>query len=162
LTALEELWLGKNKITEIKGLDTLTNLKILSIQSNRLTSITGLSNCTQLEELHISHNALTEVSGLENNVNLKVIDISSNPIEHLSGFSHLNRLQELWASNCETRKNCRQCTLKVILCRPPSERSTATRSNWLCLRLYRLTPVSVALLISVTILLTGFQAFVKA
>jgi protein phosphatase 1 regulatory subunit 7 len=101
LTGLEELWLGKNKITEIRGLDTLTNLKILSIQSNRLTSITGLTNLVNLEELHISHNALTDLSGLEANINLRVIDISSNPIEHLEGLATLTHLQELWASYCK-------------------------------------------------------------
>lgn len=92
--------MGKNKLTEIKGLDTLTNLKILSIQSNRLTAITGLTNLKSLEELHISHNALTEISGLEENTNLRVIDISANPIAHLTGLENLKHLEELWASNC--------------------------------------------------------------
>lgn len=96
---MEELWLGKNKITEIRGLDTLTSLKILSIQSNRLEFITGLEKLENLEELHISHNKITEISGLEGNPKLRVIDISSNPIEHLQGLKHLEHLEELWASN---------------------------------------------------------------
>jgi protein phosphatase 1 regulatory subunit 7 len=79
----------------------LTNLKILSIQSNRLTSITGLTRLTSLEELHISHNALTDLSGLEANTQLRVIDISSNPIEHLEGLNTLTHLEELWASYCK-------------------------------------------------------------
>jgi protein phosphatase 1 regulatory subunit 7 len=119
LTGLEELWLGKNKITKIEvchwyrtckvpltwicqqGLNTLTNLTILSIQSNRLTSITGLDTLTALEELHISHNALTEISGLQHNTNLRVIDISSNPIAKLEGLESQENLEELWASNCK-------------------------------------------------------------
>jgi protein phosphatase 1 regulatory subunit 7 len=101
LTGLEELWLGKNKITEIKGLSALSNLKILSIQSNRLKEITGLESLTSLEELHISHNLLTSISGLEQNKNLRVIDISANPIEHLSGLEGLEHLTEFWASNCK-------------------------------------------------------------
>jgi protein phosphatase 1 regulatory subunit 7 len=100
LTGLEELWLGKNKITEIKGLDTLQNLKILSIQSNRLTSI-SLPHLPQLEELHISHNLLTSTTGLQHNTSLSVIDISSNPIEHLTDLSPLTKLKEFWASNCK-------------------------------------------------------------
>lgn len=79
----------------------MTNLKILSIQSNRLTFIAGLSNLKNLEELHISHNAIKELSGLEENTNLQVIDISANPIEHLTGLKQLKHLQELWASNCQ-------------------------------------------------------------
>jgi len=85
----------------LQGLDTLTNLKILSIQSNRLTSITGLSSLPNLEQLHISHNALISLSGLESNTNLRVIDISSNPIDHLTGLSQLTHLEELWASYCK-------------------------------------------------------------
>jgi hypothetical protein len=100
LTGLEELWLGKNKITEIKGLDTLQNLKILSIQSNRLTSI-SLPHLPQLEELHISHNLLTSTTGLQHNTSLSVIDISSNPIEHLTDLASLTKLKEFWASNCK-------------------------------------------------------------
>lgn len=75
-------------------------LKLLSIQSNRLTSISGLSNLTNLEELHISHNGITAITGLENNIQLRVLDISQNPISHLQNLSHLTHLEELWASNC--------------------------------------------------------------
>lgn len=60
----------------LQNLSTLTNLKILSIQSNRLTKIEGLENLTSLEEFYISHNALTEISGLENNVRLPSLRIS--------------------------------------------------------------------------------------
>ncbi|CAN0475390.1 unnamed protein product, partial [Laminaria digitata] len=34
-TSLEELWLGKNKITQIGGISTLLGLKRLDVQSNR-------------------------------------------------------------------------------------------------------------------------------
>lgn len=78
---------------------TLSNLKILSIQSNRLTSITGLSSLKSLEELYISHNALTSLSGLESNTALRVLDISNNQISKLEGISHLTHLEELWASS---------------------------------------------------------------
>jgi len=80
--------LGKNKITQLKvgpwislcsfaradtnydiqNLSALMNLKILSIQSNRLTEIVGLENLVSLEEFYISHNAIREITGLENNV----------------------------------------------------------------------------------------------
>jgi protein phosphatase 1 regulatory subunit 7 len=77
----------------------LSNLKILSIQSNRLPSIAGLSSLENLEELYVSHNALTEISGLENNHKLRVLDISNNQIGHLTNLSHLPHLEELWASS---------------------------------------------------------------
>jgi protein phosphatase 1 regulatory subunit 7 len=77
----------------------LRNLKILSIQSNRLTEIKGLENLGNLEEFYISHNALTSISGLDNNPKLRVLDVSNNMIEHLSGLENLPRLEELWASS---------------------------------------------------------------
>jgi protein phosphatase 1 regulatory subunit 7 len=86
-------------IDEEQNVSTLSNLKILSIQSNRLSSITGLSSLGNLEELYISHNALTEISGLENNLKLRVLDISNNEIAHLKNLAHLPQLEELWASS---------------------------------------------------------------
>lgn len=77
----------------------LKNLKILSIQSNRLPRISGLSELPNLEELYISHNALSEISGLENNVGLRVLDISNNQIKNLTNLGPLKHLEELWASS---------------------------------------------------------------
>lgn len=77
----------------------LSNLKILSIQSNRLPAITGLESLTNLEELYISHNALEHISGLDRNSKLRVLDISSNRISQLANLSHLKQLEELWASS---------------------------------------------------------------
>lgn len=118
LASLEELWLGKNKITEMKvrtlpslllithaglihsqNLDALTNLRIISIQSNRLTNITGLSSLPNLEELYLSHNAITDLSGLESTTTLRILDFSNNQVSHLEHLGTLKNLEELWASN---------------------------------------------------------------
>jgi protein phosphatase 1 regulatory subunit 7 len=121
LTALTQLWVGKNKIVEMKvrhlsppfntptshghilttpkNLDALSNLKIISIQSNRLTQISGLSSLKNLEELYLSHNAITDLSGLEQNENLRVLDFSNNQVSHLEHLSTLKNLEELWGSN---------------------------------------------------------------
>ena len=81
-----------------QNISHLSNLKILSIQSNRLPKISGLSALTNLEEVYISHNALTEISGLENNTNLRVLDISNNQITQLANLENQKHLEELWAS----------------------------------------------------------------
>lgn len=83
----------------MKNLSALSNLKILSIQSNRLTSITGLGDLHTLEELYISHNALTSLSGLENNSKLRVLDFSNNQVSKLENISHLSKIEEVWASS---------------------------------------------------------------
>jgi protein phosphatase 1 regulatory subunit 7 len=74
---------------------------MLSIQANHIREITGLESLVALEELHISNNVLTKISGLDSNVNLRVIDISQNPISKLEGLTALDKLEELWASNCK-------------------------------------------------------------
>ena len=43
LTSLDALWLGKNKITKIVGLENLKEIRKLDVQSNRLTSVEGLT-----------------------------------------------------------------------------------------------------------------------
>lgn len=86
LTKLEELWLGKNKIRALEvsrrerdgggarltgqNLGTFSSLRILSIQSNRLTKIEGLDGLVNLEELYLSHNGLKKLEGLEKNVSV--------------------------------------------------------------------------------------------
>lgn len=103
LEALEELWLGKNKITTLSGLPTaMSNLRILSIQSNRITEIKAedLEHCPNLEELYLSHNGLTSLEGsFDKTPNLKTLDLSSNKIASLRGLKQLRKLEELWASN---------------------------------------------------------------
>ena len=83
----------------MQNISHLKNLKILSIQSNRLPAITGLSKLANLEELYISHNALTEITGLESNSKLRVLDVSNNQITKLTNLRHLKHLEELWASS---------------------------------------------------------------
>ncbi len=87
LVNLEELWLGKNKITQLEvrprvelsrayvlttlqGLEELKKLKILSIQSNRITKLEGLGGLENLEELYISHNGILKLEGLDKNVSV--------------------------------------------------------------------------------------------
>lgn len=98
LVNLEELWLGKNKITKLQGLEKLAKLRLLSIQSNRITKIEGLENLVNLEEFYISHNGLEKLEGLENNVKLTTLDVGNNQISVIENLSHLKVLQEFWAS----------------------------------------------------------------
>lgn len=54
LRSLEELWIGKNKIDSLDGIQCLTKLKRLDVQSNRLTSLidenTGLCYLNPLRD----------------------------------------------------------------------------------------------------------------
>ena len=49
-------------------MDTLKKLKILSIQSNRITKLEGLGELDALEQLYLSHNGIKKIEGLEKTV----------------------------------------------------------------------------------------------
>ena len=54
MSALEELWLGKNKIERIDGLGAgaTPRLRRLDLQSNRLAAIAGLDALPELSHRH--------------------------------------------------------------------------------------------------------------
>lgn len=105
LVNLEELWIGKNKIEKMSGLEKLTKLRRLDIQSNRLTVIEGLTaQVDTLEELYLAHNGITnegasDPTGLALSFSkLNVLDLSRNRLTNTSAFAHLKSLDELWLS----------------------------------------------------------------
>lgn len=98
LIDLKEIWLGKNKITQLKNFNHLTNLTVISIQSNNITKIEGLENLENLEEFYISHNKIETIEGLENNKNLQILDVSANKITKLDNLNHLTKLTDFWCS----------------------------------------------------------------
>lgn len=74
----------------------LPNLRILSLQSNRITKIENLDALVHLEELYLSENGLTKLEGLDKLSNLKVLDLSLNMIEKIENVKELKELQEFW------------------------------------------------------------------
>ena len=79
LTQLKVLYLCNNQLTDVKGLEKLTQLTLLSLSENQLTDLTGLEKLTQLKTLHLSYNKLTEVKGLEKLNQLTVLHLEGNP-----------------------------------------------------------------------------------
>jgi len=65
-THLETLVISLDDITEIEGLNTLTNLKDLYI-SGGFTEIKGLDNLKNLHKLNIYSKKIIEIKGLEKN-----------------------------------------------------------------------------------------------
>ena len=95
---LEKLFLGKNKIERVENVATLKKLKVLDVQSNRLTSLEPGSLPSQLQELYGAHNAVTDpppdaLQGLA----LETVDLSHNRLTSLEVFSGLG-LGDLWLS----------------------------------------------------------------
>ncbi|PIA42791.1 hypothetical protein AQUCO_02000320v1 [Aquilegia coerulea] len=98
LTNLQELWLGRNRIRTV-NLCGLKCIRKISLQSNRLTSMTGFQDCVALEELYLSHNGISKMEGLSTLVNLRVLDVSSNKLTGVEGIENLTRLEDLWLND---------------------------------------------------------------
>lgn len=96
---LEQLYLSRNRIRLMYGLDTLANLRILALQNNQIERIEGLEQLRSLEELYLSNNRLQQIGGLDHNENLRVLDVANNMISSLDGVGHLVELEEFWANN---------------------------------------------------------------
>lgn len=62
-------------MTVPQNLSTFKHLKILSLQSNRITKMENLEELESLEELYLSHNGLSKIEGLEKNVRGKFGEI---------------------------------------------------------------------------------------
>eukprot|EP00929_Paragymnodinium_shiwhaense_P013572 TRINITY_DN121425_c0_g1_i1.p1 TRINITY_DN121425_c0_g1~~TRINITY_DN121425_c0_g1_i1.p1 ORF type:complete len:391 (+),score=79.86 TRINITY_DN121425_c0_g1_i1:73-1245(+) len=103
LTELEELWLGKNKITKM-ALAPLPNLKRLSMQSNRLEQWDSLlfSNCPNLEYLYLGHNNLPNLpDDFGTLTKLIEVDLAANAMTRIQGFPTMVQLKELWMNDCK-------------------------------------------------------------
>ncbi len=69
-----------NQLTDVKGLEKLTELRYLRLGRNKLTEVTGLEKLTQLKELYLEDNPdLTKAQMAELKKALPKCKISSNP-----------------------------------------------------------------------------------
>jgi hypothetical protein len=84
-----------NHISEIRNLESLSELKVLNLSSNQISEIVNLNNLKNLEKLDISSNKISEIKGLDECINLKVLRIQDNSISKINGLENLNQLEEL-------------------------------------------------------------------
>ncbi|CAH3147164.1 unnamed protein product [Porites evermanni] len=95
---LNNLLLQHNKIKCIgKGLQHLRKLKVLRLDSNRLSKIDHreIGCCSQLTVLDISCNNITDVSALNSLPALEELDLSNNKIIKIPDIGRCKKIQEL-------------------------------------------------------------------
>ncbi|MDP6904227.1 MAG: leucine-rich repeat domain-containing protein [Verrucomicrobiota bacterium] len=95
LEKLEYLKLLDNKLTDVKGLENLTQLTYLDIRSNQLTSVKGLEKLTKLTYLNLRHNKLTDVKGLKDLTQLEKLYLEFNQLTDVKGLEKLTKLTTL-------------------------------------------------------------------
>ncbi|XP_065073016.1 dynein axonemal light chain 1 [Ochlerotatus camptorhynchus] len=93
LVACEKLSLSTNMIDKIFGLSGMKNLRILSLGRNYIKAISGLEGVSDtLEELWLSYNLVEKLKGINVLKKLKVLYMSNNLVKDWVEF---NRLADL-------------------------------------------------------------------
>lgn len=87
------LSLSTNMVDKITGLSGMKNLRILSLGRNYIKQISGLEAVAEtLEELWLSYNLIEKLKGLAGLKKLRVLYLSNNQVKDWQEF---NRLQEI-------------------------------------------------------------------
>ncbi|MGV9173306.1 MAG: leucine-rich repeat domain-containing protein [Promethearchaeia archaeon] len=107
LSNLRELNLSYNHIKEIKGLDNLQSLKKLNLSFNHIKEIKNLDNLSNLRELELQGNRIREIKGLENLKKLNVISMWLNPIK-ITEISKLLLSPQRLINYCKKKKQRRE------------------------------------------------------
>ncbi|MFW9873538.1 MAG: leucine-rich repeat domain-containing protein [Candidatus Thorarchaeota archaeon] len=82
-------------ISDIIGLESLSDLKSLFLANNKIKVISDMGHLIHLEKLDLSRNKIEEIQGLEPLINLRELDISQNMIQRIKGLESLVRLKNL-------------------------------------------------------------------
>eukprot|EP01029_Cantina_marsupialis_P011755 TRINITY_DN26150_c0_g1_i1.p1 TRINITY_DN26150_c0_g1~~TRINITY_DN26150_c0_g1_i1.p1 ORF type:complete len:1335 (+),score=239.95 TRINITY_DN26150_c0_g1_i1:107-4111(+) len=102
-TVLRELNLDQNLLTNISGLEALSNLTVLRLSYNRIETLipptdnVGLAAMPRLEKLFLGFNEISDMNslGLATLPNLKLLNLQGNAISRIDGLSFCPQLQEL-------------------------------------------------------------------
>ncbi|KAF5223185.1 Outer row dynein-assembly protein 7 [Trypanosoma cruzi] len=96
---LKVLWLEQNAITELTGLEKLQQLVSLFVQNNTITSIRTLAVLSNLRVLNVSHNYLTSLAGIAQSCGqLETLQVSHNRIGSLEACTELWELKNTLTS----------------------------------------------------------------
>ena len=96
LTALTELHLWENSISDISPLAGLTSLTELHLWKNPVSDISPLKNLTALTELYMDNTSVSDISVLKHLTNLKVINLTNTSVSDISALDDLTSLSTLY------------------------------------------------------------------
>lgn len=95
LPNLRELYLHRNQIRRIDGLEGCPRLKKLWLFQNQIVDIAGLEAVPELEELWLQANDIVSLTGIEMNPNLANLGLAGNRIHDLREVRRLTSLPRL-------------------------------------------------------------------
>lgn len=92
---IEKLILNTQKLSSLSGVETFTNLKILSLSGNIIQEISNLDRCLLLEELCLEDNMISKIENLQRLRFLKKLDLGRNFISKIENLKALENLTQL-------------------------------------------------------------------
>jgi Leucine-rich repeat (LRR) protein len=101
LTNLKKLNLRGNSIKFIKELKNLTELEVLALNNNKIDNIESLSYITNLVELDFPGNNVTDIAPLTSLAKLKQLSLMDNNVSDISNLGNLVNLEILVLQNNE-------------------------------------------------------------
>lgn len=103
MTNLEELSyigeVGKNILTDISPLASVTHLKKLYMSDHEIEDISPLSGLTELEDVDLSINRISDLKPLNSAINLKQLNINYNQIVSAKPLENLPNLSRVYMSD---------------------------------------------------------------
>src|SRR5919199_1430007 len=101
LTNLTELYLinnqiSDNQISDIKPLESLTNLTVLSLSNNQINDIKPLESLTKLTRLDLHFNEINDIKPLQSLTNLTELGLYDNQISDIKPLASLTNLIALY------------------------------------------------------------------
>lgn len=96
LTDLTLLVLSQNALTNLEGIEHLENLKTLFINDNKLTDLKAVGYLLQLKKLYCHANQLQDIHPLESLINLELLNCSANHLLSFEGITakHADKLRD--------------------------------------------------------------------
>ena len=98
-TALDEVILDENEISQLWPLAGLSNLRHLSVSDNRVRDLSPLAHLPRIDRLNLAVNAIENVSPLAGLTTLRYLSLDENDVEDLSPLRSLTHMQLLYLSN---------------------------------------------------------------
>lgn len=99
ITRLESY--GSGTITDLEGIQYMTNLKELELNGYSIENISKLKGLTRLERLDLSDNNISDITVLSGLVNLEYLDLSDNNITNIKALKNLTGLRYLYLDDNE-------------------------------------------------------------
>ena len=84
-----------SEISDLRGLEHATNLKVLVACGNQISDLSPLSTLIQIEGLSLCGNPLSDISPISGLINLKSLDLGLNPTADVSPLRNLTKLEIL-------------------------------------------------------------------